>query len=91
MAEQSASELRIALRRSVPALADDSIALDSTAGRVEPRWHSGSAVIGGGFVAKFAWSQEAAVRTRQEGQILLALQSAAQNDGRPVERSSPES
>ncbi|MCA1700574.1 MAG: hypothetical protein LC790_17405, partial [Actinobacteria bacterium] len=36
-----------------------------------------SAVVGGAFVAKFAWSQQAAIRIRREGQLLRALQSVA--------------
>ena len=77
MAEPSAAELRAALRRVVPELACESIALHPKAGRVDPTWHSGSAVIGGAFVAKFAWSKVAARRTQREGQLLLALRSAA--------------
>ncbi len=77
MAEQSVSELRAALRRALPGLDDESIALNAKAGRVDPLWCSGSAVIGGTLVAKFAWSQVAAVRTHREGQILLALRQAA--------------
>ena len=46
-------------------------------GRAEPRWHSGSAAIGGALVAKFAWSQIAARRTHQESQVLMALRAAA--------------
>ncbi len=77
MAEPSRAELRSALRRVLPELADESLALHPGAGRVNPTWHSGSAMIGGTFVAKFAWSQVAAGRTHREGQILLALRSAA--------------
>ncbi len=46
-------------------------------GRADPRWHSGSAAIGGALVAKFAWSQIAARRTHQESQVLMALRAAA--------------
>ncbi len=77
MADPSAAELRAALRRALPELAHESIALQHKVGRVDPTWHSGSAVIGGAFVAKFAWSQVAAGRTQREGQLLLALRSAA--------------
>lgn len=77
MAEPCAAELRVALRRVVPDLADESIVLHAGARRVDPSWHSGSAVIGGAFIAKFAWSQVAALRTHREGQVLLALRSAA--------------
>ena len=77
MAEPSAVGLRAALRRVLPELAHESIALHPRAGRVEPTWHSGSAVIGGAFIAKFAWSQVAAGRIRREGQLFPALRSAA--------------
>ena len=77
MAGQSVSELRSALRRALPRLATESIVLHAKDGQLDPRWHSGSAVIGGAFVAKFAWSPVAARRIHREGQILLALRSAA--------------
>lgn len=77
MAEPCEAELRAALRRVVPELARESIALHAEAKRLDPIWHSGSAVIGGAFVAKFAWSQVAAGRTHREGHLLVALRSAA--------------
>jgi aminoglycoside phosphotransferase (APT) family kinase protein len=77
MADPSEAELRAALGRVVPELAHESIALRAEAKRGDPTWHSGSAVIGGAFVAKFAWSRVAAGRTHREGQMLLALRSAA--------------
>lgn len=77
MAEPSPVELRGALHRVLPELADESLALHPGVGRVDPVWHSGSAVIGGAFVAKFAWSQVAAGRVHREGRVLLALRSAA--------------
>ena len=77
MAEPSTAELRAALSGVVPGLVDESIALHPRVRQVDPTWHSGSAVIGGAFIAKFAWSRVAAVRTRREGQLLLSLQSAA--------------
>ena len=77
MADPSAAGIRGALRRVQPELAHESVTLQHKVGRVDPRWHSGSAVIGGAFVAKFAWSQVAAGRTQREGQLLLALRSAA--------------
>ncbi len=78
MAGPSAAELRAGLRRVAPELAGEAIRLRAEAGRVvDPVWRSGSAVVGGAFVAKFAWSQQAAIRIRREGQLLRALQSAA--------------
>jgi aminoglycoside phosphotransferase (APT) family kinase protein len=77
MADPSERELRAALDGVLPELAHDSIALRAEARRGDPTWHSGTAVIGGAFVAKFAWSQVAAGRIHREGQVLLALGSAA--------------
>ena len=77
MAEPSVAGLRAGLRRAAPELARESIALHPGPKRDDPTWHSGSAVIGGDFIAKFAWSQVAAARTHREGQLLLALRSAA--------------
>jgi len=77
MADPSERELRAALGGVLPELACESIVLRAEAKRGDPRWHSGSAVIGGAFVAKFAWSRVAAGRNRREGQMLLALRSAA--------------
>ena len=77
MAGPSVSELRAALRRVLPGLDGESIVLHLKDGQVDPRWHSGSAVTGGALIAKFAWSQVAAVRTHREGEMLRALRSTA--------------
>ncbi len=70
-------ELRAALGRVRPQLAREPLALNAQAKRFDPTWHSGSAVIGDAFVAKFAWSQPAAARVHREGQVLVALRSTA--------------
>ncbi|MBA3264825.1 MAG: aminoglycoside phosphotransferase family protein [Nocardioidaceae bacterium] len=77
MAGQSASELRSALRRVLPGLDAEPIVVHRSEGRADPRWHSATAVIDDAFVAKFAWSRVAAVRIHREGEILVALRSAA--------------
>lgn len=77
LAGQSEAELRSALRHAVPGLDTESIVLHPKDGQTDPRWHSGSAVIGDAFVVKFAWSQIAAARIYREGQILLGLHSVA--------------
>lgn len=78
MVGPSAAELRAGLRRVLPELAGEAIELRAEAGRVvDPIWRSGSAVVGGAFVAKFAWSPQAAIRILREGQLLRALRSAA--------------
>jgi Phosphotransferase enzyme family len=76
MSGPSVSELRTALRRALPDIEVELIVAHPRLEQVDPRWHSGSAVVGGAFVAKFAWSSEAAARIYREGQILLAVRSA---------------
>jgi hypothetical protein len=78
MTVPSTDELRAGLRRVLPGLACEQVAVRAEAGRqTDPKWHSGSALVDGAFVAKFAWSKVAADRIRSEGQILLALHAAA--------------
>ncbi len=43
------------------------------AAQVDPLWWSSSAVLGGRFVAKFAWSRPAAIRLAREIGTLTAL------------------
>jgi hypothetical protein len=77
MSGSSISELRTALRRVLPGRDVEPIVVHPRLDQVDPRWHSGSAVVGGAFVAKYAWSPEAAARIYREGQILLAVGSAS--------------
>jgi hypothetical protein len=77
MSGPSISELRTALRRALPSLDVESIVAHPRLDQVDPRWHSGSAVVADAVVAKYAWSPEAAARTHREGQVLLAVRSVA--------------
>lgn len=73
MVGQSEAEVRAALARVIPELKARTIVLNRKNGQTDPRWHSGSAVIEGHVMAKFAWSPLAADRVYREGQIMLRL------------------
>lgn len=61
------------LRLVAPELADYPIAVRELVNKGDPLWWSASAVVGGRFVAKFAWSRPAALRLAHEIAILAAL------------------
>lgn len=69
----SVDGFRDVLRRSAPGLADGVIVLDGSIDTSNPKWASGSAVIGGEFLAKFAFSRETAERLWHEARVLRLL------------------
>ncbi|MFF0338875.1 phosphotransferase family protein [Kribbella sp. NPDC004875] len=73
MAAGTAEAVRAALRQVAPELADDPIAVREGLGETDPQWWAGSAVLGGRFVVKFAWSRPAAARVAHEIAVLEAL------------------
>jgi aminoglycoside phosphotransferase (APT) family kinase protein len=73
LAECSAAALREALRAVAPELSGSSITLPKPAGDGDPLWWKSSAVVGKGFIAKFAWSRPAALRLAHEIGVLTAL------------------
>ena len=74
LAEGSVAALTGALREAAPELAGYPVVIpgEADAGQ-DPRWHASSAFLGTEFVAKFAWSRQAAVRVRHEIAVLTAL------------------
>jgi aminoglycoside phosphotransferase (APT) family kinase protein len=75
--EPSVPALTDALRAVAPELAGLPITMPRLTGREDPEWRSGSALLGDGFVAKFAWSEPAALRRAHEIEILAALAESA--------------
>ncbi len=73
LAEGSAAAVAGALREAAPELAALPVLMPERVGQTNPRWWASTAVIGGRFVAKFAWSQIAAQRLRHEIAVLTAL------------------
>jgi aminoglycoside phosphotransferase (APT) family kinase protein len=76
LADCSAAALGEALRTVAPELAGYPVTISPKAGAAaqsDPVWHSSTAVIGGRFVVKFAWSRPAALRVAHEIAILAAL------------------
>jgi len=71
--ERSAQSVRHALERCAPDLCGGSITLQPWIGTGDPHWSVGTAVVEGGFVAKFAWSEPAATRLWHEALVLRAL------------------
>jgi hypothetical protein len=75
LAECSAAALSEALRAVAPELTGYPITVPEpvAAAQVDPLWWSSSAVLGGRFIAKFAWSRPAAIRLAHEIGTLTAL------------------
>ena len=73
LAEGSVAALAGALREVAPELAGYPIVIPGETGQEDPRWWSATALLGGEFVAKFAWSQPAALQVRHEIGVLAAL------------------
>lgn len=73
LADCSPPEIAAALRAVAPDLSDQQIVLRESLGEADPTWWAASAVIGGQFVAKFAWSRPAALRLAHEIRVLTAL------------------
>ncbi|MEV5960642.1 phosphotransferase [Kribbella sp. NPDC051952] len=65
-----------ALKVVAPAVGDLPVVVRETLGEADPLWWAGSAVVGGRFVAKFAWSRPAGLRLAHEIAVLAALESA---------------
>lgn len=77
MSGRSTSELGAALSGVLPGYGEQEIDLAGGPVQTDPQWHSGSARVGGAYVAKFAWSRTAAARVVREGETLRALHRAA--------------
>jgi aminoglycoside phosphotransferase (APT) family kinase protein len=74
LAEGSVAALAGALREVAPELAGYPIVIPGgTDVGADPRWWASSAFIGTEFVAKFAWSRQAALQVRHEISVLTAL------------------
>jgi Ser/Thr protein kinase RdoA (MazF antagonist) len=73
LAEGSVAALAGALREVAPELAGYPIVIPGKVGQEDPQWWSATALVGGEFVAKFAWSRPAALRVRHEIGVLTAL------------------
>jgi aminoglycoside phosphotransferase (APT) family kinase protein len=65
--------VRQALDAAAPGLADARIELAPDTNTSNPKWASSTAIVGGSFVLKFAWSQEAAARVLRESHALATL------------------
>jgi aminoglycoside phosphotransferase (APT) family kinase protein len=62
-----------ALRVVAPELSGQEIVVRASIGDEDPEWQAASAVVGGRFVVKFAWSRPAALRLAHEIGVLTAL------------------
>ena len=78
--EYSEGALRSALRVADAGLAARPIELTGTNDLTRPKWASGSAVIDGRFLAKFAFSEPTAVRVWHEARVLELLGDRAEFD-----------
>jgi len=73
LADCSPGALTEALQAVAPELVEHQIVIRESLGEEDPTWWAASAVIGERFVAKFAWSQPAALRVAHEIGVLTAL------------------
>jgi hypothetical protein len=73
LSEYSEPALRSALRVAGAGLHELPIELTGTNDLSRPTWATGSATIGGRFLAKFAFSEPAAVRVWHEARVLKLL------------------
>ncbi len=71
--DDSPAAITAALREVAPALGDYPIAVRASISEEDPLWWLASAVVGGRFVVKFAWSRPAALRLAHEIAVLAAL------------------
>lgn len=76
--------MRDALARVAPDLADGSMVVTPKAEQPNPLYWSGSAIVDGAFVVKFAWAEEPARRVWREGVLLQRL--AATDPDLPIPR-----
>ncbi|WP_427891485.1 phosphotransferase family protein [Kribbella sp. GL6] len=74
--EYSPAAIADLVRQVAPELADLPIVTRELVNKDEPVWWSSSAVLGGRYVAKFAWSRPAALRLAHEVAVLDALSPA---------------
>lgn len=71
--EGSRTAIAAAVQEVAPALGDYPVVIRETLGEEDPQWWSASAVVGGRFVAKVAWSRPAGLRLAHEIAVLAAL------------------
>ncbi|MGZ0152743.1 phosphotransferase family protein [Kribbella sp. WER1] len=71
--EYSPAAIANLVRQVAPQLADLPVVTRELVNKDEPLWWSSSAVLGGRYVAKFAWSRPAALRLAHEVAVLNAL------------------
>lgn len=77
-------DVRAALQRVAPSLADLHLAPRPHEKGGNPRYHSGTAALGEDYIAKYAWSEWAAARLWHEVQVLTLLNTT--DPGLPVPR-----
>ncbi|MGW6199629.1 phosphotransferase family protein [Kribbella sp. NPDC055110] len=73
LAEKSPQAVADALRVVAPELSGHEVVVRETLGEDDPQWWAASAMVGEQYVAKFAWSQPAALRVAHEIDVLAAL------------------
>lgn len=69
----SRAEVVAALKQVAPALGDFPIVVREPVGDDDPLWRSATAIVGGRFVAKYAWARPAALRLAHEIAVLESL------------------
>jgi aminoglycoside phosphotransferase (APT) family kinase protein len=71
--DPSSASVSSAVAAIAPGLSGLPVVVGDLVGREEPLWQAGTARVGEGYVAKFAWSQPAAARIAYEIAVLNAL------------------
>lgn len=73
LSDPSESSVREAVAAAAPHLAVAPIELRPDLHESDPEWASGTAIVDGSFVAKFAWSEPAATRVLREALVLETI------------------
>ena len=84
LADPSEASIRRAVAAAVPGLANATVAVPTDLETSNPEWCESTAIVGGSFVVKFAWSEAAATRVDREASVLQALADVA--PGLPIPR-----
>jgi hypothetical protein len=84
LADASERSIREAVAAAAPDLAGARLERVSRITTSNPEWCTGTAIVAGSFLVKFAWSEPSAVRVLREAHVLAALADTA--PGVPVPR-----
>jgi aminoglycoside phosphotransferase (APT) family kinase protein len=77
LTDPSEASVRQAIAATLPELANAAVELSPELETSNPEWCASTAIVGGSFLLKFAWSEAAAKRVHREACVLQTLADAA--------------